>query len=195
MRYAPSRHIPFSPPPLAVGDSVMLGAVGPLRVRGFQVDARGCRMMSEGLGVLRARARAAALPRFVAVALGTNWTVTLGEVRQALRILGRERVLGLVTPREVGGVRSPDQAVMRAASRRWPRRVRLIDWVARSAGRWDWFWSDGLHLRPEGARAFARMIRAALTEVEPPPPQQDPGGGVPAPRAVSAGSARASASG
>jgi lysophospholipase L1-like esterase len=91
----------------------------------------------------------------------------------------------------VGGVRSSDQAVMRAAARRWPLRLRLIDWVARSAGRWDWFWSDGLHLRPEGARAFARMIRGALTEAAEPPPQQDPGGGVPAPLALSAGSARA----
>jgi hypothetical protein len=189
MRYAPSRHVPFNPPPLAVGDSIMLGAVEPMRVRGFQVDVRGCRMMSEGLSVLRARA--GSLPRFVAVGLGTNWTVTLDQVRQALRILGRERVLGLVTPREVGGVRSSDQAVMRAAARRWPRRVRLIDWVARSAGHGDWFWSDGLHLTPKGARAFARMLRAALTETEQPPPQPVPGGGVPAPRAVSAGSARA----
>jgi hypothetical protein len=171
----------------------MLGAIDPLARRGFEVDVRGCRQMSEGLGVLRARGRR--LPRFVVIGLGTNWTVTLDQIRQALRIVGRERVLGLVTPREVGGVRSSDQAAMRAAGRRWPNRVRVIDWVARSAGHSDWFYGDGLHLTPKGARAMARLIRGALTTVAPPEPEPAPGGGVSGPSAVSAGSARAAASG
>jgi hypothetical protein len=199
VRYEPTASSPFRPPPLAVGDSIMLGAVGPLRRRGFEVDVRGCRQMSEGLGVIRGRGRS--LPRFVVIGLGTNWTVTLDQIRQALRIVGRERVLGLVTPREVGGVRSSDQAVMRQAGRRWPNRVRVIDWVARSAGHSDWFWSDGLHLRPKGARAMARLIRGALTvsttqEPEPEPPSAPaPGGGVTAPGTLSAGFARGAASG
>ena len=190
----PTAGTPFRPPPLAVGDSIMLGAIDPLARRGFEVDVRGCRQMSEGLGVLRARGRR--LPRFVVIGLGTNWTVTLDQIRQALRIVGRERVLGLVTPREVGGVRSSDQAAMREAGRRWPNRVRVIDWVARSAGRSDWFYSDGLHLTPKGARAMARLIRGALTTAAAPPePEPAPGGGASGPTAVSAGSARAAASG
>jgi hypothetical protein len=191
-RYLPTGDSPFSPPPLAVGDSIMLGAVDPLRRRGFEVDVRGCRQMSEGLSVLRARARS--LPRFVVIGLGTNWTVTLDQIRQALRVVGRERILGLVTPREVGGVTSSDQAAMREAGRRWPNRVRVVDWVARSAGHSDWFYSDGLHLTPNGARALARLIKGALgttaTPPEAPPSGLSPGGGVPAPSAVSAGSAR-----
>ena len=202
IHYQPSGDSPFRPPPLAIGDSIMLGAVDPLRQRGFEVDVRGCRQMSEGIGVLRARARS--LPRFVVIGLGTNWTVTLDQIRQALRIVGRERVLGLVTPREVGGVRSSDQAAMREAGRRWPNRVRVVDWVAQSAGHSDWFYSDGLHLTAKGARALARLIRAALTtSATPPTPPTTPtppsgpapGGGVPAPSALSAGSAHAAASG
>ena len=134
----------------------------------------------------------------MALGLGTNWTVTLDQIRQALRIIGRERVLGLITPREVGGVASSDQAAMREAGRRWPNRVRLVDWVARSAGHSDWFYSDGLHLTPRGARALARLIREALTAAPAPPaepPAQPPGGGVPAPSAVSAGSAHGAAPG
>jgi hypothetical protein len=198
VRGLPTADSPFRPPPLAVGDSIMLGAFDSLRARGFEVDVRGCRQMSEGLSVLRARKRS--LPSFVVVALGTNWTVTLDQVRQALRIVGRERVLGLVTPREVGGVRSSDQAVMREAGQRWPNRVRVIDWVRRSVGHSDWFYSDGLHLTPKGARAMARLVREALS-AEPapsdpePPSEPAPGGGVPGPSAVSAGSAPAAASG
>lgn len=190
----PTAGSPFTPPPLAVGDSIMLGAIGPLAARGFEVDVRGCRQMSEGLGVLRVRK--AQLPRFVVIGLGTNWTVTLDQIRQALRILGRERVLGLVTPREVGGVRSSDQAAMREAGRRWPNRVRVIDWVARSAGHSDWFWGDGLHLTPKGARAMARLIRRALTTATAPPePEPAPGGGASGPSSLRAGSVRAAASG
>jgi hypothetical protein len=176
----------------------MLGAFDSLRARGFEVDVRGCRQMSEGLSVLRARKRS--LPSFVVVALGTNWTVTLDQVRQALRTVGRERVLGLVTPREVGGVRSSDQAVMREAGQRWPNRVRVIDWVRRSVGHSDWFYSDGLHLTPKGARAMARLVREALSAdpapSDPEPPSEPaPCGGVPGPSAISAGSAPAAASG
>jgi hypothetical protein len=160
-------------PPLAVGDSIMLGAVGQLRGSGFEVDVRGCRQFSEGLALLRARS--SSLPNVVVVALGTNWTVTLNQIRAGLRIVGPRRVLGLVTPREVGGVRSSDQAVMRAAGRRWPRRVKVLDWVAYSAGHWNWFWSDGLHLQPRGARALARLMRRAYTwELPTADPEPEP---------------------
>jgi hypothetical protein len=158
----PTGPAPTTPPPLAIGDSVMLGAVEPLRRRGFEVDARGCRQMREGLRLLGARARAGSLPKTVAIALGTNWTVTSGQIRRALRIMGRRRVLGLVTPREVGGAASADQEAIRAAGRRWPRRVKVVDWVVHSASHRGWFWSDGLHLTPKGARALARLMSAAL---------------------------------
>lgn len=148
-------------PPLAVGDSVMLGAARELQRSGFEVDVRGCRQMSEGLGVLAGRQSAGELPEVVVVALGTNWTVTTGEVRAALKIMGPQRVLGLVTPPEVGGAASSDQTTIRAAGRRWKLRVKVLDWVARSAGH-SWTW-DGMHLTPEGARAYARLLSTAFT--------------------------------
>ena len=148
-------------PPLAVGDSVMLGAAPQLRRAGFEVDVRGCRQMSEGLALLATRRAAGSLPDVVVLALGTNWTVTTGQIRSALRILGPERVLGLVTPPEVGGVASSDQAAIRAAGRRWRGRAKVLDWVAKSAGR-SWTW-DGMHLRPEGAVAYTRLLSSAFT--------------------------------
>jgi hypothetical protein len=158
--FAPTKLRQPGAPPLAVGDSVMLGAATRLQAAGFEVDVRGCRQMSEGIGVLAARRRAGSLPNVVVVALGTNWTVTTAQIRSALRVLGPNRVLGLVTPPEVGGVASSDQTVMRAAGRRWRVRVKVLDWVAHSAGRaWTW---DGMHLRPEGAAAYARLLSRAF---------------------------------
>lgn len=174
---------------LAIGDSIMLGAVNQLSSRGFEVDVRGCRQFSEGLSVLAARARAGSLPRVVVMALGTNWTVERRQVRRALITLGRERVLGLVTPREVGGVASSDQSVMREAGERWRRRVKVLDWVRYSSGHSNWFWSDGLHLQPRGARALTRLMAPALKW-----PAPDYDAPAPAQPGVRAGSARGAAS-
>jgi hypothetical protein len=93
--------------------------------------------------------------------LGTNWTVTGDDIRAALRAIGPERRLGLVTPRELGGEPSSDQVVIRQAAERWPDRVEVIDWAAASDGRDAWVYDDGVHLRPAGARALAQLMRAA----------------------------------
>ena len=34
----------------------------------------------------------------------------------------------------------------------------LVDWHAASVDRPDFFWSDGIHLRPEGAQYYAQLI-------------------------------------
>jgi hypothetical protein len=173
-------HPKRSPPPLAVGDSVMMGAVGPLGRAGFEIDVRGCRQMSEGLGVLSARRRSSSLPRVVVIALGYNSTISTAEVRRALRILGTHRVLGMVTPR---GPMSSARAAIATAARRWPGRVRVLDWAARSEGKaWTW---DGMHLTASGARGFARLLNEAhewpmpgkQAEIEPEQPLDGGSGG------------------
>jgi hypothetical protein len=168
--YRPLKHR-RSPAPLAIGDSVMLGAVTPLRRSGFEVDARGCRSMGEGLQLLLRRRRSKSLPSVVVVALGNNFPLALSEIARARRILGPNRVLGMVTPRESASSRR----AIRAAARRWPVRVRVLRWAARSAGR-SWTW-DGLHLTPAGARGFARLLRHAYKWPLPAEVRDRPGGG------------------
>lgn len=157
--------------PLAVGDSVMLGAADRLASAGFEVDARGCRQMAAGLDLLRERRHSGSLPRVVIVALGTNWVVTPADVRRALAILGRRRLLVLMTPRELGGGSSSDAQVIRAAGRRYPRRVAVADWVRESAGHGSWFAGDGIHLGPAGAAGMMRLLRPFLRAK---PPERPP---------------------
>lgn len=159
------------PAPLAVGDSVMLGAVPELRRAGFEVNARGCRQMSEGVELLASRR--GSLPDRVVVALGYNWTITIEEIRRALIILGPRRVLGMVAPR---GEYASARAAIHAAGRRWPARVQVLRWAARSSGKaWTW---DGLHLTPAGASGFARLLSNAfewpLPGAEPKPEEPKP---------------------
>ncbi len=150
------RHAVPGRPPLIIGDSVLLGAVGEVAGVGYEVNARGCRQMSEGLRVLRRKG--SRLPRFVAIMLGANGEMEPGQIRKAMAILGPNRILGLVTPRRnFRAIRN-----MHAAARRRPGRVVVVDWAAYTAGRPEWFAPDGNHLGPGGARALARVMRGAL---------------------------------
>lgn len=39
----------------------------------------------------------------------------------------------------------------------------VVDWYAESEGHDEWFWNDGEHVRPEGAEAYVKMLRRAIT--------------------------------
>ena len=147
----------------------MLGAIEPIRRAGFEVDVAGCRLWSQGLELLKERARGGTLPDLVVIGLGTNSTVASmnADIHAALDVIGPERVLGLVTPRELGGEPSSDQVMMRQAAERWPERVEVIDWAAASDGKAAWVYDDGVHLRPAGARALARLMRQAALQPVP----------------------------
>ena len=166
-----------------IGDSVLLGAVPEVAGVGWEVNTRGCRQMSEGLHVLAAHRRH--LPSLVALMLGANGEMEPGQIRQAMAILGPERILGLVTPRNNARVRR----IMHAAARHHPGRVVLLDWAAYTAGRSGWFAPDGLHMGPGGARGLAGFLRRALVYANPLDGRWIPvasGGGGPAGDAFSA---------
>lgn len=148
--------------PLAIGDSTMLLALPALARIGYQVNARGCRTIDEGLDVIRDYKRRDRLPHLVVIALGADATLSSAQMETAFRLLGPRRVLGLVTPIELGGGTSSDADVVRAAVKRHPRRAVLLDWVAFSKGHPEWFQPDDLHLTFPGADAFARLFRQAL---------------------------------
>ncbi|HEY1359641.1 MAG TPA: hypothetical protein VGF21_15160, partial [Thermoleophilaceae bacterium] len=50
--FSPHKRLVRGRQPLAIGDSVMLGAGRQLSAAGFEVNARGCRQVSEGLGIV-----------------------------------------------------------------------------------------------------------------------------------------------
>jgi hypothetical protein len=153
--------------PLAIGDSTMLLALPNLTHEGYQVNAHGCRQIDEGLEVIRGAKRQGRLPHLVVIALGADASISPGQLGRAFHLLGPRRVLGLVTPRELGGGSGSDADAVRAAARHHPRRAVLLDWVAYSDGHPAWFQPDGLHLTFSGADAFARLLRQALPYARP----------------------------
>src|SRR5688500_19069969 len=103
---AAKRNLAKGPEPVAIGDSVMLLAVKRLARAGFDVNAQGCRQWRQGHAILRRKKRHGALPRLAVMALGTNWRITRKEIGRTRRMLGKRRVLAIVTPREAGGYKA-----------------------------------------------------------------------------------------
>jgi hypothetical protein len=160
--------------PLAIGDSTMLLSLPDLSREGFTANAHGCRQYPEALSLLSALRHEHELPSLVVVALGANGQIRDSDVEQALQILGRDRLLVLVTPRELGGGSGSDAQLVRAEGRRHPERVGVLDWVAYSVGHPDWFEPDGLHLTLAGAASFARLLGRVLPLAAPPKPPPTP---------------------
>lgn len=143
-------------PPVIFGDSSMIYAAPRLAKRGWRSNARGCRQFGEGLSLLRHMKSKGDLGKVGVLALGSNGPISRGQIHEALDILGKKRILGLVTPKETGG-RTTNAKLLRSEARRHSKRIRLIDWVAHSKGHPEWFAGDGIHVTYGGADAQAKF--------------------------------------
>jgi lysophospholipase L1-like esterase len=165
----PSHHRRGELPPLVIGDSTMLLSLYQLAGEGYDAEAQGCRQFPAALALLSARKTEGTLPHMVVIALGANGSVTPDDVGVALGVLCCNRLLVLVTPRELGGGSGSDAAVERQQAERHRGRILLLDWVQYSQGHPEWFQPDGLHLTTPGAAAFARLLARALPYAQPKP--------------------------
>jgi peptidoglycan/LPS O-acetylase OafA/YrhL/lysophospholipase L1-like esterase len=147
----------------AIGDSVMvdakpyLDAMWPDAVVDGQV---GLQLIDAGPLVQTLRARGQ-MGQLVVVELGTNGPYTATQLVQFLDSLGPVRHVFLVNtrvPRPWQGV--VNQTISQVAAS-FPH-ASLIDWYNASANENGWFYPDGVHLNPTGARAYATLIMNAL---------------------------------
>jgi lysophospholipase L1-like esterase len=163
----PRKDVGLGRAPLVIGDSPLLLALPNLAAEGYRANARGCRQYPEGLALLRELRRRDKLPRLVVIALGSNGSISKEDIHDALHIVGKKRILGLATPRELGGGAGHDAALVRREAHKH-KRVRLLDWVRFSSGHAGWFQPDGLHLTFSGAAALARLFDDLLKLLPPP---------------------------
>jgi hypothetical protein len=143
-----------------VGDSVMVGAANALvqALGPVNIDAAVNRQFGQAIDILRAYKEQGKLSDTVVVHMGTNGVITQGHMDAIYQILGdRKRVVfvNLKVPRrwEQG-----DNDVIAANVAKHPNSV-LIDWHNIGGAHPEYFYEDGIHLRPDGARAYAELIR------------------------------------
>src|SRR3954466_7129092 len=83
--------------PVAIGDSTMILPIPNLDAVGYSVNARGCRGFREAINVAAKLKAKRHLPHLVLINSYGNVGVNPTLIQDALDVLGRKRVLGLVT--------------------------------------------------------------------------------------------------
>ena len=155
---------------VAIGDSVMLGAKWNLLNRQdfTLVDAAVSRQAATGPGILRKLGRR--LPQNVIVHLGTNGSYPIKTCKQLVQAAGPTRKVFLVTIKVPRLWEPVNNKMLRRCAARFPAdQVQIIDWNwAASRHAEEWLYDDGAHLRPAGARAFARVINDGIARAYPP---------------------------
>ena len=155
---------------VAIGDSVMLGAKWNLLNRQdfTLVDAAVSRQAATGPGILRKLG--SGLAQNVIVHLGTNGSYPINTCKQLVKAAGPTRKVFLVTIKVPRLWEPVNNKMLRRCESRFPaEQVHIIDWNwAASRHSAEWLYDDGAHLRPAGARAFARIINDGISRAYPP---------------------------
>jgi peptidoglycan/LPS O-acetylase OafA/YrhL len=155
----------------ALGDSVMVGAAPELAraMPGAEVNAEIGRQASAALDILRQRSAAGALGDAVVIHVGNNGTFTSSQFDGMMQILAERRVVVFVNIKVPRAWEGSNNGVIAGGVSRY-RNAALVDWYGVSAGRPELFYSDGIHLRPEGVSLYTALITQELAKHPPPPP-------------------------
>jgi hypothetical protein len=174
-RTAPAAATPATLPALAAGlpplsgfgDSVILGARFALQRRfgGGTLDAVEGRQAGPVLADVRARAAAGRLEPLVVIHVGDNGLIDPADLRATLRALHAVPLVLVVTVRVSRAWEEPVNDTIRAVVPHFAN-ARVVDWHQYSAGHSSWFYEDGLHVTPLGARKYAGMLARAVRTVQ-----------------------------
>jgi len=78
-----------------------------------------------------------------------------------MTLLSEQKRVVLINVRVPREWESNNNDILRGEAHRYPN-LRIVDWHDASANHAEYFWNDGMHLRPEGAQAYVALILAAL---------------------------------
>ena len=110
--------------PVALGDSTMILPIPNLNDVGYSVNARGCRGFKEAINIVAKLKAKHHLPHLVLINSYGNGGVNPRLIAEALAVLGKKRVLGLITAydADTGKPPAPDTDVLYKSARRYPHR-------------------------------------------------------------------------
>jgi lysophospholipase L1-like esterase len=146
----------------AIGDSVMLGAVGAVdnALGDVDIDAKVGRQLAEALPLLRERIARGVLSDVVVIHLGNNGPFREAQLADLLALLRDVRHVVLINLKLPRSYESRNNDLISAAAA--DPRVRVIDWRTASLAAKGLFGGDGIHLTAAGARLYAGLIAAAV---------------------------------
>jgi lysophospholipase L1-like esterase len=149
----------------AIGDSVMLGAANQLAqtigVDRTTVDAEESRQFSAGVDKLQEYKDRGELGDEVVVQLGTNGTINPDDFNRMMTILKPVRRVVILNAKVPRVWEDQVNQTLADGAKRY-KNVVLVDWHRIGTEHPEWFYDDGLHLRPAGAQAYAELVKSKL---------------------------------
>ena len=144
----------------AVGDSVLIDMQPNLQadIPGITVDGAVSRQFETGIGVVQADRAAGTLGSVLVVELGTNGTVTSGDIDAMMAAAAGVKRVVFVNVDVPRSWEQSDNATLAAGVARYPGVAVLADWFSLSSPHPEWFTADQVHLQPDGAAALASLI-------------------------------------
>jgi len=154
----------------ALGDSVMVGAAQELvyAIPGAEVDAAVGRQAQTMLGIVSQRSASGALGDTVVIQVGNNGTFSGSQFDAMMEALADRRLVVFLNVKVPRDWEAGNNAVIANGVARYANTA-LVDWHAASVDRPELFWSDGIHLRPEGVHLYVALITAVLAAHAPTP--------------------------
>ena len=143
---------------LTVGDSVMLGAKWQLTNHGVKVDAKESRFPRMGVAIVQSKSASD-----VVIHLGTNGQLIERDCKALVKAAVHADRVYLMTIQAPRDYAKRNNAVILTCAASFPAdRVFVIDWAKAASAHPAWLYSDGIHLRPEGAKGFTRLVLDAV---------------------------------
>lgn len=149
---------------ILIGDSVPAGAITQFYKyfpNGY-IDAQVGRQLYAGLDVYRQCQATGHDGDVVVWAIGDNGVARESQVKELIEAVDPSKHVYLCTVRVPLALQDMNNQLFKDVAAQYDN-VDVIDWYAESAGHDEYFWSDGTHLRPEGAEAYVLMLRKAIT--------------------------------
>ena len=149
----------------AIGDSVMIDirpSLGQI-IPHLQVWGSVGQQFVALPALLRNLIRHGALGATVIIELGTNGYITETEIHQTMQLLGGARRVVFANVHAPRGWQNPNNALLAAATRRYPNVV-VANWNRLASAHPSWFYSDGIHMPSggAGAKAYAQLLKTAI---------------------------------
>ncbi|MFL0405609.1 acyltransferase family protein, partial [Bacillus nitratireducens] len=154
-----------SPNVTAIGDSVMID-IAPYLKNAFpdiRIDAQIGRQLSKAIPVVEQLKNEGNLGNYVIIGLGTNGAFTTEQLVSLIELIGNERKMIFINTRVPRPWESIVNERLKVTASKYPN-VNLVDWYVASAGKRDYFASDGVHLTKVGAEAYAALVVKAVNQ-------------------------------
>lgn len=147
----------------AIGDSVLLDAAPYLQelLPGIVIDGKIGRQMSQAQEVVEKLRAKEKLGSRVIITLGTNGAFHSNQLRKLLTSLEDVQQVILVNTRVPKKWQNTVNTSLSKVAAEFDN-VTVVDWHSSSEGKDSYFYTDGVHLKREGAKSYAELIAKAI---------------------------------